>query len=83
MTTVPNAWSSYPDERGMFGEYGGRFVAERGGRFGPNLHAMGRSEHFLLISLRLSSISSLCSRRVAALSYTKSDRGIVDKILRG
>lgn len=28
MTTAPNAYSSYPDERGMFGEYGGRFVAE-------------------------------------------------------
>ena len=28
MTTAPNAFSSYPDDRGMFGEYGGRFVAE-------------------------------------------------------
>ena len=26
--TAPNAFSSYPDAKGLFGEYGGRFVAE-------------------------------------------------------
>ena len=40
MTTVPNAWSSYPDERGMFGEYGGRFVAET---LMPNILALEKA----------------------------------------
>jgi tryptophan synthase beta chain len=40
MTTAPNAFSSYPDARGMFGEYGGRFVAET---LMPNILALEKA----------------------------------------